>query len=104
VKPGSEYASTLYDVEARSKEWRRSGGKSGNDWHGDSGYQRRDKHSRAVRCHSALPSLDGSACPERPGDCHAIRTILTSRTIYYLGMFGGFALAAVVLVYKPDTR
>jgi hypothetical protein len=32
------------------------------------------------------------------------RSPLTSRTIYYLGMFGGFALAAVVLVYKPDTR
>lgn len=29
---------------------------------------------------------------------------LTSRTIYYVGMFGGFALAAVVLTYKPDTR
>jgi hypothetical protein len=29
---------------------------------------------------------------------------LMSRTIYYVGMFGGFALAAVVLTYKPDTR
>jgi hypothetical protein len=26
------------------------------------------------------------------------------RTIYYLGMFGGMALATVILVYKPDTR
>ena len=32
------------------------------------------------------------------------RSGLTSRTIYYVGMFGGFALAAVVLTYKPDTR
>lgn len=29
---------------------------------------------------------------------------LTTRTIYYLGMFGGFALAAVLITYKPDTR
>jgi hypothetical protein len=29
---------------------------------------------------------------------------LMGRTIYYVGMFGGFALAAVVLTYKPDTR
>lgn len=31
-------------------------------------------------------------------------TTHTLRTIYYLGMFGGFALATVILVYKPDTR
>lgn len=36
--------------------------------------------------------------------CRIERRYLSDRTIYYLGMFGGFALATVVLVYKPDTR
>lgn len=26
------------------------------------------------------------------------------RNIWYLGMFGGMAFAALVLTYKPDTR
>lgn len=31
------------------------------------------------------------------------RSILTSRTIYYIGMFGGIALATATYIYKPDT-
>lgn len=42
------------------------------------------------------PAKHGSQDPRGP--------LTMNRTIYYLGMFGGFALAAVVLTYKPDTR
>lgn len=28
---------------------------------------------------------------------------LTSRTLYYLGMFGGMGLATLIYIYKPDT-
>jgi hypothetical protein len=32
------------------------------------------------------------------------RRNLTRRAIYYIGIFGGMALATVISIYKPDTR
>lgn len=48
-------------------------------------------------CQLNLPRSRHSASPRtRPAP-------LTSRTIFYVGMFGGLALATAVIVYKPDT-
>lgn len=43
-----------------------------------------------------VPREDGN--PAQRGNLQ-----LTFRNLFYAGMFGGFALAAVVYIYKPDT-
>jgi hypothetical protein len=48
-------------------------------------------------------SEDPSEDPQTPRVARATPQ-LTHRTIFYIGMFGGFALATTIAVYKPDTR